>query len=158
MEFESYGRLSVEEKVKKKEEADTSLEKKVTLSPAHDPKSMFNFLDHIPPPPYPPKRMKRIPKEKSFECMMNVIRKVNVDVSLVNLFTNLPKFSKFLKDMMANKERLQDEGIVPLSMNCSQLILGMMPRKKSDPGGCVIPCEMGDMMQPFSPLSRSPSS
>ncbi|XP_042067428.1 uncharacterized protein LOC121810754 [Salvia splendens] len=31
---------------------------------------------------------------------------------------------------MANKEKLQDEGIVPLSMNCSQLISGMMPRKK----------------------------
>lgn len=29
-------------------------------------------------------------------------------------------------------------------MNCSQLISGMMPRKKNDPGGCVIPCEIGD--------------
>ncbi|XP_042028517.1 uncharacterized protein LOC121782529 [Salvia splendens] len=113
-------------------------------SPALDPKSKFNFPDHIPPPPYPPKRKKRAPKEKSFEWMMNVIRKVNVDVSLVDLFTNFPKFSKFFKDMMANKEKLQDEGIVALSMNCSQLISGMMPMKKRDPGSCVIPCEIGN--------------
>lgn len=83
-----------------------SSEKKVTLSPTQDPKSMFNFPDHIPPLPYPPKMRKRVHKEKSFEWMMNVIRKVNVDVSLVDLFTNFPKFSKFFKDMMANKEKL----------------------------------------------------
>ncbi|XP_042048627.1 uncharacterized protein LOC121794481 [Salvia splendens] len=99
-------RLSVEEKGKKIEEANMSSEKKVTLSPAQDPKSMFNFPDHIPPLLYPPKRRKRVPKEKSFEWMMNVIRKVNVDVSLVDLFTNFPKFSKFFKDMIANKEKL----------------------------------------------------
>ncbi|XP_042012301.1 uncharacterized protein LOC121760741 [Salvia splendens] len=75
---------------------------------------------------------------------MNVIRKVNVDISLVDLFTNFPRFSKFFKDMMANKEKLQDEGIVALSTNCSQLISGIMPTKRRDPGGCIIPCEIGN--------------
>ncbi|XP_042067170.1 uncharacterized protein LOC121810473 [Salvia splendens] len=69
---------------------------------------------------------------------MNVIRKVNVNISLVDLFT------KFFKDMMANKEKLQDEGIVALSTNCSQLISGIMPTKIRDPGGCIIPCEIGN--------------
>ncbi|XP_042065259.1 uncharacterized protein LOC121808737 [Salvia splendens] len=135
-------KCSAEEKGKKIVEMESK--KKMLTSPALDPKSKFNFPDHIPPPPYPTKRKKRVPKEKSFEWMMNVIRKVNVDVSLVDLFTNFPKFSKFFKDMMANKEKLQDEGIVALSMNCSQLISGMMPMKKRDPGSCVIPCEIGN--------------
>ena len=65
MESESNGRLSVEEKCKKIEEADMSSEKKVTLSPAQDPKSMFNFPDHIPPLPYPPKRRKRVPERRA---------------------------------------------------------------------------------------------
>ncbi|XP_042027161.1 uncharacterized protein LOC121774335 [Salvia splendens] len=112
---------------KGKQKVEMGSKGQLMTSPALDPKSKFNFPDHIPPPPYPPKRKKRAPKEKSFEWMMNVIRKVNVDVSLVDLFTNFPKFSKFFKDMMANKEKLQDEGIVALSMNCSQLISGMMP-------------------------------
>ncbi|XP_042056103.1 uncharacterized protein LOC121800644 [Salvia splendens] len=116
---------------KGKQKVEMGSKGQLMTSPALDPKSKFNFPDHIPPPPYPPKRKKRAPKEKSFEWMMNVIRKVNVDVSLVDLFTNFPKFSKFFKDMMANKEKLQDEGIVALSMNCSQLISGMMPMKKN---------------------------
>ncbi|XP_042008934.1 uncharacterized protein LOC121757457 [Salvia splendens] len=135
-------RILAEKKGKQKVEMGSKGQ--LTTSPALDPKSKFNFPDHIPPPPYPPKRKKRAPKEKSFEWMMNVIRKVNVDVSLVDLFTNFPKFSKFFKDMMANKEKLQDEGIVALSMNCSQLISGMMPMKKRDPESCVIPCEIGN--------------
>ncbi|XP_042019108.1 uncharacterized protein LOC121766947 [Salvia splendens] len=45
---------------------------------------------------------------------------------------------------MANKEELQDEGIVALSTNCSQLISGIMPMKRRDPGGCIIPCEIGN--------------
>ncbi|XP_042043332.1 uncharacterized protein LOC121788789 [Salvia splendens] len=141
-ESDSSGKFSAEEKGKKTVEMESK--RKMTTSPAQDPKSKFNFPDHIPLPPYPPKRKKRVPKEKSFEWMMNVIRKVNVDVSLVDLFTNFPKFSKFFKDMMSNKEKLQDEGIVALSMNCSQLISGMMPMKKRDPGSCVIPCEIGN--------------
>ncbi|XP_041995571.1 uncharacterized protein LOC121745654 [Salvia splendens] len=141
-ESDASGKCSAEERGKKIVEMESK--KKMLTSPALDPKSKFNFPDHIPPPPYPTKRKKRVPKEKSFEWMMNVIRKVNVDVSLVDLFTNFPKFSKFFKDMMANKEKLQDEGIVALSMNCSQLISGMMPMKKRDPGSCVIPCEIGN--------------
>ncbi|XP_042051393.1 uncharacterized protein LOC121796653 [Salvia splendens] len=141
-EFDASGKCSVEEKGKKIVEMESK--KKMMTSPALDPKSKFNFPDHIPPPPYLPKRKKMVPKEKSFEWMMNVIRKVNVDVSLVDLFTNFPKFSKFFKDMMANKKKLQDEGIVALSMNCSQLISGMMPMKKRELGSCVIPCEIGN--------------
>ncbi|XP_042032445.1 uncharacterized protein LOC121779186 [Salvia splendens] len=63
------------------------------------------------------------------------------DISLVDLFTNFPRFSKFFKDMLANKEKLQDEGIVALSTNCSQLISGIMPTKRRDPGGCIIPID-----------------
>ncbi|XP_042029750.1 uncharacterized protein LOC121776623 [Salvia splendens] len=95
-------------------------------------------------PPYPFTRKKRVRQEKSFEWMMNVIRKVNVDISLVDLFTNFPRFSKFFKVITANKEKLQDEGIVTLSTNCSQLISGIMPTKRRDPGGCIIPCEIGN--------------
>ncbi|XP_041995870.1 uncharacterized protein LOC121745992 [Salvia splendens] len=81
-ESESSGKFSAEEKGKKTVEMMTS--------PAQDPKSKFNFSDHVPPPPYPPKRKKRAPKEKSFEWMINVIRKVNVDVSLVTSSLTFP--------------------------------------------------------------------
>ncbi|XP_042033234.1 uncharacterized protein LOC121779845 [Salvia splendens] len=125
------GRLAAGEKDKKVNETEPK-------------KTKPSIPNDIPPPPYPFTRKKRVRQEKSFEWMMNVIRKVNVDISLVDLFTNFPRFSKFFKDMMANKEKLQDEGIVALNTNCSQLISGIMPTKRRDPGGCIIPCEIGN--------------
>ncbi|XP_042067271.1 uncharacterized protein LOC121810573 [Salvia splendens] len=122
----------------------TAGEKDKKVNETEPKKSKSSIPNDIPPPPYPFTRKKRVRQEKSFEWMMNVIRKVNVDISLVDLFTNFPRFSKFFKDMMANKEKLQDEGIVALSMNCSHLISGIMPTKKRDPGGCIIPCEIGN--------------
>ncbi|XP_042012086.1 uncharacterized protein LOC121760494 [Salvia splendens] len=113
------GRLTVGENDKKVKETETK-------------ESKSSIPNDMPPPPYLFTRKKRMRQEKSFEWMMNVIRKVNVDISLVDLFPNFPKFSKFFKDMMANKEKLQEEGIVALSMNCSHLISG------------IIPCEIGN--------------
>ncbi|XP_047943176.1 uncharacterized protein LOC125190018 [Salvia hispanica] len=123
--------------------------KKKSLSPAMDPKSPFNFPDFIPPPPFPiEKKRKKIIQEKGLDWMMNIIRKVNVDVSLVDLFLHFPKFSMFFKDLIAKKEKIQDDGVVILSAFCSQFVKGKMPAKRRDPGSCVIPCEMGDKKFP----------
>ncbi|XP_042038344.1 uncharacterized protein LOC121784249 [Salvia splendens] len=103
----------------------TAGEKDKKVNETEPKKSKYSILNDIPPPPYPFTRKKRVRQEKSFEWMMNVIR-------------------KFFKDMMANNEKLQDEGIVALSTNCSQLISGIMPTKRRDPGGCIIPCEIGN--------------
>ena len=132
-----------------KEDASRRDTKKKPLSPAMDPKSPFNFPDFIPPPPFPiEKKRKKIIQEKGLDWMMNIIRKVNVDVSLVDLFLHFPKFSKFFKDLIAKKEKIQDDGVVILSAFCSQFVKGKMPAKRRDPGSCVIPCEMGDKKFP----------
>ncbi|XP_042009093.1 uncharacterized protein LOC121757641 [Salvia splendens] len=107
--------------------------------------------DFIPPPPFPvenKKKGRKIIQEKGLDWMMNIIRKVNVDVSLVDLFLHFPKFSKFFKDLIAKKEKIQDDGVVILSAFCSQFVKGKMPAKRRDPGSCVIPCEMGDKKFP----------
>ncbi|XP_042056473.1 uncharacterized protein LOC121801076 [Salvia splendens] len=124
--------------------------KKIPLSPAMDPKCPFNFPDFIPPPPFPieKKKTKKITQEKGLDWMMSIIRKVRVDVSLVDLFLHFPKFSKFFKDLIAKNEKIQEDGVVRLSAFCSQLVKGKIPAKRRDPGSCVIPCEMGDKKFP----------
>ncbi|XP_042003698.1 uncharacterized protein LOC121752646 [Salvia splendens] len=140
-ESDSSGKIRVEKDIRKK----------IPLSPAMDPQCPFNFPDFIPPPPFPvenKKKGRKIIQEKGLDWMMNIIRKVNVDVSLVDLFLHFPKFSKFFKDLIAKKEKIQDDGVVILSAFCSQFVKGKMPAKRRDPGSCVIPCEMGDKKFP----------
>ncbi|XP_042056153.1 uncharacterized protein LOC121800704 [Salvia splendens] len=139
-ESDSSGKIRVEKDIRKK----------IPLSPAMDPKCPFNFPDFIPPPPFSieKKKTKKITQEKGLDWMMSIIRKVRVDVSLVDLFLHFPKFSKFFKDLIAKKEKIQEDGVVRLSTFCSQLVKGKIPAKRRDPGSCVIPCEMGDKKFP----------
>ncbi|XP_042003634.1 uncharacterized protein LOC121752574 [Salvia splendens] len=139
-ESDSSGKIRVEKDIRKK----------IPLSPAMDPKCPFNFPDFIPPPPFPieKKKTKKITQEKGLDWMMSIIKKVRVDVSLVDLFLHFPKFSKFFKDLIAKKEKIQEDGVVRLSAFCSQLVKGKIPAKRRDPGSCVIPCEMGDKKFP----------
>ncbi|XP_042032247.1 uncharacterized protein LOC121778928 [Salvia splendens] len=92
----------------KEESTMSDIHKKNPLSPAMDPKCPFNFPDFIPPPPFPvenKKKGRKIIQEKGLDWMMNIIRKVNVDVSLVDLFLHFPKFSKFLKILLRKRRR-----------------------------------------------------
>ena len=68
-----------------------------------------------------------------------------MNISLVDLLTNIPKYTKYIKDMVSNKESLGDDEVVPLSTNCSCLIKKdlMILEKMSDPESCTIPCYIG---------------
>ena len=74
-----------------------------------------------------------------------MLKKVHVNISLVDLLTNIPKYTKFIKDMVSNKESLGDDEVMPLSTNYSCLIRKdlMIPEKMSDPGSCTIPYYIG---------------
>lgn len=52
----------------------------------------------------------------------------------------MPKYAKFLKDLLKNKCKLGDILYVPLSGECSVVVTNKLPEKLSDPGVFTIPC------------------
>ncbi|XP_022014587.1 uncharacterized protein LOC110914075 [Helianthus annuus] len=52
----------------------------------------------------------------------------------------MPKYAKFLKDLLRNKEKLGELSNVPLNGGCSALVLNKLPEKLTDPGIFTIPC------------------
>lgn len=47
---------------------------------------------------------------------------MEVNISLVDLLTSMPKYAKFIKDMIVNKKRLLEKEVIPLSETCSCVI------------------------------------
>ena len=45
-----------------------------------------------------------------------------MNISLFELFSSVPKYAKFFKDMLANKERFREDGVVSLSADYSYII------------------------------------
>ncbi|XP_039119120.1 uncharacterized protein LOC120255343 [Dioscorea cayenensis subsp. rotundata] len=55
----------------------------------------------------------------------------------------MPRYAKFLKELLMNKRKLEDVSLVTLSGECSALITNSLPKKEKDPGGFIIPCTIG---------------
>lgn len=79
------GKASTQAKKKKKEQS-----------------SRWNFPDFIPPSQFP--TTAKVKKEKKqFLKFVELIKKINVNISLANLIGCVPKYAKFVKEITANK-------------------------------------------------------
>ncbi|XP_039116603.1 uncharacterized protein LOC120252498 [Dioscorea cayenensis subsp. rotundata] len=59
----------------------------------------------------------------------------------------MPKYAKFMKDLLTNKRKLEKLETVALPRNCSAMIQRKLPEKLTDPGSFIIPCVIGEDMQ-----------
>ncbi|XP_050877115.1 uncharacterized protein LOC127080869 [Lathyrus oleraceus] len=55
----------------------------------------------------------------------------------------MPLYAKFLKEILSNKKKLEDNETVMLTVECGTIIQSNMPPKPKDPGSFSIPCAIG---------------
>jgi hypothetical protein len=55
----------------------------------------------------------------------------------------MPSYAKFLKEILTNKKRIEDDETVMLTAECSAILQNEMPPKLKDPGSFSIPCVIG---------------
>ena len=56
----------------------------------------------------------------------------------------MPHYVKFIKEIINKNRKLDENGIVSLSENCSTIIEKNLPHKMQDPGSFTIPCTIGN--------------
>ncbi|XP_048235666.1 uncharacterized protein LOC125371178 [Ricinus communis] len=59
----------------------------------------------------------------------------------------MPKYVKFLKEILSNKRKLEDLGLVTLNAECSVVFQSKIPVKRRDLGSFTIPCLIGDKLK-----------
>ncbi|XP_022024202.1 uncharacterized protein LOC110924508 [Helianthus annuus] len=82
--------------------------------------------DFIPPVPYP----SRLKKQKNDEQ---------------HALAQMPKYARFLKDILTNKQKLESLSCVLMNENCSALLQNRLPEKMGDPSSFTLPCLIGSM-------------
>ncbi|XP_076935292.1 uncharacterized protein LOC143601899 [Bidens hawaiensis] len=55
----------------------------------------------------------------------------------------MPKYAKFLKEVLSNKKKLEELSCVTLNEECSAALQNKLPKKMTDPGSFTIPCLIG---------------
>ncbi|XP_045820253.1 uncharacterized protein LOC123913526 [Trifolium pratense] len=118
---------------------------------------------YVPPIPFP-QRVQKNKKNKAEEDkeILDVFSKVAVNIPLLDVIKQIPKYAKFLKDLCTNKRKVKGNERVNLGRNVSALIESnaalepepekanvsalnqAMPQKCKDPGTFSIPCTIGD--------------
>jgi len=111
-------------------------EKSTPLSPS--------VLAKAPPLPFPG-RAKAKALEGKFNKFVDLLKKLEVSLPFTEVISQMPLYTKFLKDVLTKKRTLGTEDQVAMTEECSALLSKTMPRKLSDPGSFSIPCMVGDV-------------
>ncbi|XP_073121896.1 uncharacterized protein [Henckelia pumila] len=95
-----------------------------------------------PQHPYP-QRFKKKALDEKFSTFLDIFKKIHINIPFADALEQMPNYSKFVKDVMSKKRRLQDNKVVNLTEECSAILQKKFPQKFKDPGSFTIFCFIG---------------
>ncbi|XP_071905656.1 uncharacterized protein [Coffea arabica] len=84
-------------------------------------------------------KTKKTEKEKE---ILDVFRKVEINIPLLDAIKQVPNYAKFLKDLCTPKKKLRGDERVAVGENVSAILQKNLPPKCGDPGMFTIPCKI----------------
>ncbi|CAL1372017.1 unnamed protein product [Linum trigynum] len=108
------------------------------------PKPQPVVKEHVPQLPFPT-RLHKDKLETEFANFMAMLKQLNISIPFVEALSKMPKYAKFMKDLLTNKKKLGDLSTVLLSEECSTILQNKLPEKRKDPGSFTIPLTIGSM-------------
>ena len=126
----------VDEKEDKSEEEQTEL-----TSWEHKPKSLKPYK---PPIPFP-QRLAKVKFKAEIEKFLEALKRLYINIPFLDAISEMPSCAKFVKDLLSNKWRFQENKMVSLTEECNAILQNKLPPKLKDPRSFSIPCDMGDI-------------
>ena len=74
-----------------------------------------------------------------------MLRKVHINIALVEMLAHMPMYAKFFKDLMSNNKRLKEFKTITLNDEFSALITNKLPLKLRHSRSLTIPCTIGNL-------------
>ena len=87
----------------------------------YPPKSTPVITPIATPPPFP-SRLENTKKKEEEKEILELFRKIEINIPLLNALKQIPKYDKFLKELCTNKRKVKGRERVKLSENVSAII------------------------------------
>ncbi|XP_070039850.1 uncharacterized protein [Nicotiana tomentosiformis] len=97
-----------------------------------------------PPPPFP-QRLQKKNDDRMFNKFISMLSQVQLNIPLVDVLHEIPKYAKYIKDIVAHKRRLTKFETVALTEECTSRVQNKLPQKLKDPGSFTIPVCIGNI-------------
>ncbi|KAJ9544693.1 hypothetical protein OSB04_024400 [Centaurea solstitialis] len=114
-------------------------EPEVAVKPASKP----TVTQSIPKVPYPT-QLKAHKDDLQFSKFLEVFKKLHINIPFADALAQMPSYAKFLKDIISNKRKIEEQATVALTEECSAIIQNKLPQKLKDPGSFTIPVHIGN--------------
>ena len=73
-----------------------------------------------------------------------MFKKIEINIPLSEALTQMPHYTKFMKDILSRKKKIAEEGVVNLIETCSVVIQRSLLGKMQDLCSFTIPCTKGN--------------
>jgi hypothetical protein len=126
----------------KKEHPPPQTETKTNI-PKVTPHSMNSSFKTVPPFPVSSSSSKKEDKEKE---ILEVFKKMELNIPLLDAIKQIPKYAKFLKELCTTKRAFKLKGHETVRMGdvVYAVVQNNLPLKQKDPGAFTIPCVIGN--------------
>ena len=101
---------------------------------------------YVPPVPFPG-RLKQHQLEAQFAQFVEVFKKLQINIPLLDALKQIPSYAKFLKELLTNKRTINNTEKVMLIGESSMVIekkSAYLPQKLNDQGSFTVPCTIGN--------------
>ncbi|XP_070002146.1 uncharacterized protein [Nicotiana sylvestris] len=95
-----------------------------------------------PPPPFP-QRLQKQKDDAKYNKFLDILSQLSVNLPLVEILQEVPKYARYLRDIVANKRRHAEFETVALTEECSARVQSKLPPKLKDHGCFTIPLSLG---------------
>ncbi|XP_070036801.1 uncharacterized protein [Nicotiana tomentosiformis] len=97
-----------------------------------------------PPPPFP-QRLQKKNDDRMFNKFLSMLSQVQLNMSLVDVLHEIPKYAKYIKDIVAHKRRFTEFKTIALTEECTSRVQNKLPQKLKDPGSFTILVQIGNI-------------
>ncbi|XP_052625040.1 uncharacterized protein LOC128132484 [Lactuca sativa] len=108
-------------------------------------------------PPRFPSRLNKSKRESEDNEIMEMFRKVEVNIPLIDAIKQVPRYAKFHKELCTSKKKLKGNETVKVGENVSAVLQKRLPQKCKDPGVFTVPCKLGNLHVPRAMLDLGAS-
>ncbi|XP_021991360.1 uncharacterized protein LOC110888128 [Helianthus annuus] len=102
--------------------------------------------------PYPARALQQ-KHAQEYGKFLEMFTQLKINLPFIEALQSMPKYAKFLKDLLKRKERIGELSNIPLTGGCSAVVLNKLLEKLTDPGTFTIPCFFGGAVTPAHALA-----
>ena len=81
--------------------------------------------------------------DDQFSKFLSIFKQLHINIPLIDALEQMPKYAKFLKDIISKKRKLEEHETIMLTEESSAILQKKLPPKLTDPGSFTIPCTIG---------------